>query len=135
MGMTTRVTGSNTGQGADENGAILKMAEREDWALFRSVEGLQQKAGVPERRLRRLVMKEVADNALDASAGMTWGFVLDCEDLHFIDDNGPGLDSMSCSGISMLSLQRSVTIINIDSTRDSCSTSSAPSSGIRSARS
>jgi hypothetical protein len=53
MGMTTRGTGSNTGQGADENGPILKMAEREDWALFRSVEGLQQKAGVPEGRLRR----------------------------------------------------------------------------------
>src|SRR5262249_57536274 len=92
MRMTTRGTGSNTGQGADGNGPSLKMAEREDWALFRSVEGLQQKAGVPEGRLRRLVMKEVADNALDAGTRMTWGFVADSEDLHFVEDNGPGLD-------------------------------------------
>ena len=39
--------------------------EREDWTLFRTVEGLQQKAGVPATRLRRLVLKEIADNALD----------------------------------------------------------------------
>jgi hypothetical protein len=41
--------------GADENPPILKMAERPDWSLFRSVEGLQQKAGVPAGSLRRLV--------------------------------------------------------------------------------
>jgi hypothetical protein len=106
MGMTTRGTGSNTGQGADENGPILKMAEREDWALFRSVEGLQQKAGVPEGRLRRLVMKEIADNALDAGAWMTWGFVLDSEDLHFIDDNGPGLDGTPEEIADLFSIRR-----------------------------
>jgi len=39
---------------------ILKF-EREDWTLFRTVEGLQQKAGVPKQRLRRLVLKELAD--------------------------------------------------------------------------
>jgi hypothetical protein len=101
-----RGTGSNTGQGADENGPILKMAEREDWALFRSVEGLQQKAGVPEGRLRRLVMKEVADNALDAGARMTWGFVPDSEDLHFIEDNGPGLDGTPEEIASLFSIRR-----------------------------
>ena len=106
MGMTTRGTGSNTGQGADENGPILKMAEREDWALFRSVEGLQQKAGVPQGRLRRLVMKEVADNALDAGARMTWGFVPDSEDLHFIEDNGPGLDGTPEEIASLFSIRR-----------------------------
>src|SRR5262249_43827681 len=106
MRMTTRGTGSNTGQGADGNGPSLKMAEREDWALFRSVEGLQQKAGVPEERLRRLVMKEIADNALDAGARMTWGFVLDCEDLHFIDDNGPGLDGTPEEIASLFSIRR-----------------------------
>jgi hypothetical protein len=29
--------------------------ERDDWALFRTIEGLQQKAGVPKDKLRRLV--------------------------------------------------------------------------------
>jgi hypothetical protein len=28
--------------------------EREDWSLFRTVEGLQQRAGVPKRLLPRL---------------------------------------------------------------------------------
>jgi hypothetical protein len=41
------------------------MAERHDWALFRNIDGLQQKAGVPAARLRRLVLKELADNAPD----------------------------------------------------------------------
>jgi hypothetical protein len=55
----------NTCLGADENEPFLKMAERQDWALFRTVEGLQQKAGVPAGSLRRLALKELADNALD----------------------------------------------------------------------
>jgi hypothetical protein len=40
--------------------------ERADWTSFRIVEGLQQKAGVPSSKLRRLVLKELADNAPDA---------------------------------------------------------------------
>ena len=36
--------------------------ERPDWVLFRSVDTLSQKAGVPTNRLRRLVLKELADN-------------------------------------------------------------------------
>src|SRR5262249_60881420 len=66
----TRGTGSNTGQGPDENGPILKMAEREDWALFRSVEGLQQKAGVPEGRLRQLGMQGSGEKAVGAGPRM-----------------------------------------------------------------
>ena len=42
--------------------------EREDWTLFRTVEGLQQKAGVPQDKLRRLVLKEMTDNGLDNGA-------------------------------------------------------------------
>ena len=42
--------------------------EREDWALFRTVEGLQQRGGVAKEQLRRLVMKELTDNALDTGA-------------------------------------------------------------------
>jgi hypothetical protein len=50
------------------------MAERHDWALFRSIEGLQQKAGVPADKLRRLVLKELADNALDEATSCRSGF-------------------------------------------------------------
>jgi hypothetical protein len=38
------------------------MAERPDWALFRTLDGLQQRAGVPARDLHALVLKELADN-------------------------------------------------------------------------
>ena len=92
--------------GKSGNGDDHARNRLEDWALFRSVEGLQQKAGVPEGRLRRLVMKEIADNALDAGAWMTWGFVLDSEDLHFIDDNGPGLDGTPEEIADLFSIRR-----------------------------
>src|SRR5215217_2261645 len=51
---------------------ILKF-EHEDWTAFRTVEGLQRKAGVPKQRLRRLVLKELCDNALDAGAEVRIG--------------------------------------------------------------
>jgi Topoisomerase 6 subunit A/Spo11, Toprim domain len=64
--------------------------EREDWSLFRTVEGLQQKAGVPKQRLRRLVLKELADNGLDNDADVRVG------DLpgggYFVEDDGNGIE-------------------------------------------
>lgn len=45
---------------------------REDWTLFRSLNTLGQKAGVPVHSLARLAMKEVVDNALDASGACTF---------------------------------------------------------------
>jgi hypothetical protein len=36
--------------------------EREDWTVFRTVEGLQQKTGGAQDNLTRLVLKELADN-------------------------------------------------------------------------
>jgi hypothetical protein len=41
--------------------------EREDWCLFRSLNTLGQKAGVPVQRIPQLVAKELVDNALDAA--------------------------------------------------------------------
>jgi hypothetical protein len=38
---------------------------RDDWSLFRTLEGLSQRAGVSKEDLPRLVMKELADNAFD----------------------------------------------------------------------
>ena len=64
--------------------------EREDWTLFRTVEGLCQKAGVPARRLRRLVMKEIADNGLDTGTGIEAGQIDD--HVFYVADTGSGID-------------------------------------------
>ncbi len=64
--------------------------EREDWTLFRTVEGLQQKAGVPKPLLVRLVLKEIADNGLDNCAKVRVGRLEDGS--YFVDDDGSGID-------------------------------------------
>jgi hypothetical protein len=63
--------------------------ERADWTSFRTVEGLQQKAGVAQGRLRRLVLKELTDNALDTGTRVNVGKI---EGGYFIEDQGPGVD-------------------------------------------
>src|SRR5262249_22100529 len=83
---------------------ILKMAERPDWTLFRTVEGLAQKAGVPPRLLRRLALKELADNALDAG-----GSQIDAGTdgtSFFIADDGPGIDGTPEEIASLFSIAR-----------------------------
>jgi len=42
------------------------MFSREEWTDFRTLDGTSRKAGVPLHRLRRVVVKELVDNALDA---------------------------------------------------------------------
>jgi hypothetical protein len=64
--------------------------ERQDWTSFRTVEGLMQKAGVPKHKLARLVMKELADNALDTNTKVTIGERRGGG--YFVDDEGPGID-------------------------------------------
>src|SRR5262249_37928234 len=53
-------------------------------------EGLEQRAGVPKQWLRRLVLKELADNGLDIGAQVRVG------ELHgggyFVEDNGAGIE-------------------------------------------
>jgi hypothetical protein len=65
--------------------------EREDWSLFRTLDGLQQRAGVPKGLLSRLVLKELADNGLDNGARVT---VLPLPDKggYSVEDNGAGID-------------------------------------------
>jgi hypothetical protein len=82
---------------------ILKMFERPDWTLFRTVDGLQQKAGVPTQYLRRLVLKELADNALDAGGAIRFGLV---EGRYFIEDDGPGLDGTPQEIAELFSIAR-----------------------------
>jgi hypothetical protein len=75
---------------------ILKF-RREDWTLFRTVEGLQQKAGVPKSRLRRLALKELGDNGLDIGAEVHVGQLDD--GTYFVDDNGNGIDPDEVAGL------------------------------------
>jgi hypothetical protein len=63
--------------------------ERQDWVLFRTVEGLQQKAGVGKADLRRLVLKELADNGLDLGCTVQVGPL---GDGYLVQDDGPGID-------------------------------------------
>ncbi len=91
----------------DENSSNLKMFEREDWTLLRTIEGLQQKAGVSVLRLRRLVLKELADNALDAGTKVKLGWV-DGEDRLFVQDSGPGLDGTPEQIAELFSIRRSM---------------------------
>jgi hypothetical protein len=71
--------------------------ERADWTSFRTVEGLQQKAGVAPGRLRRLVLKELTDNALDTGTRANVGEI--AGDGYFVEDQGPGLDSKAVANL------------------------------------
>src|SRR5262249_19345184 len=67
----------------------MALCDREDWTLFRSLQTLGQKAGVPVPKLARLVVKELIDNALDA------GGACGCRRLDggvVVHDDGPGLE-------------------------------------------
>lgn len=61
---------------------------REDWTLFRSLNTLPQKAGVPVHRLGALVVKELVDNALDAGANVK---IREEGEWIIIEDDGPGI--------------------------------------------
>ena len=63
---------------------------RQDWALFLHPERLAQKAGAPVRLLRRMALKELADNAADVSATVELD-QLDIDTFR-VGDQGPGLD-------------------------------------------
>jgi hypothetical protein len=88
---------------AEQKLPILKMFERADWTLFRTVEGLQQKAGVPATRLRRLVLKEIADNALDVGR-IKYGIIE--PEKFFIEDDGSGLDGTPEQIAELYSIRR-----------------------------
>src|SRR5258708_5486754 len=65
--------------------------EREDWSLFRTIEGLQQRAGVPKRLLPRLVIKEICDNGLDNGAEVKIRSLPENSG-YVIEDDGKGID-------------------------------------------
>jgi hypothetical protein len=78
--------------------------ERADWVLFRSVEGLQQKAGVAKNQLRRLVLKELTDNGLDAGANVRIGNLAGGG--YFVEDDGRGIDGTPEEIAQLFSISR-----------------------------
>jgi hypothetical protein len=60
--------------------------QREDWSLFRTVEGLQQRAGVSLEDLAPLVMKELTDNGLDTDTEVSVGKLPNGG--YFVEDQG-----------------------------------------------
>jgi hypothetical protein len=87
-----------------ENPPILKF-EREDWSSFRTVDGLQQKAGVPKSKLPQLVLKELVDNGLDTGASVSVG-ELPGGGGYFVEDSGPGLDGSPEDIARLFSIRR-----------------------------
>src|SRR5262245_46095847 len=78
--------------------------QREDWSLFRTVEGLQQKAGVAQSKLPRLVLKELTDNGLDEGANVTLGHLGKAG--YFVEDNGRGVDGTPEEIAALFSIAR-----------------------------
>ncbi len=77
---------------------------REDWTLFRTLGTLGQKAGVPVEHLPRLVLKELVDNALDASGHCEFG--LSDDGVLWVQDAGPGLEGDDAALASLFSVAR-----------------------------
>jgi hypothetical protein len=63
--------------------------EREDWTFFRSIRTISQYSGVAPELLRRLVAKELADNALDAAGSCRVGTLPG--GVFYVEDDGPGI--------------------------------------------
>lgn len=84
------------------------MFERDDWMLFRNLATLGQKAGVAQQYLLRLVLKELADNAMDAGAEVEAYEANDGS--YVIEDNGPGLPIRDAQDVARLfSIKRPLT--------------------------
>ena len=87
--------GADPSRGLASQPAASKSAEfqfeRPDWTLFRSADTLAQKAGVRKHLLRRLVLKELTDNALDSGA-RTVTATSDGPDRYVVRDDGQGIE-------------------------------------------
>src|SRR5262245_45156863 len=80
------------------------MFRREDWTLFRSLQTLVQKAGVPTENIARLVVKELVDNALDAWAACEVE-LLEANAVAVYDD-GPGIPGDDAALADLFSVSR-----------------------------
>jgi len=63
---------------------------REDWKLFRNIETLSQKAGVPQESIPSLVVKELVDNALDVGSTCELDLMPEINGF-YVHDSGEGI--------------------------------------------
>lgn len=82
--------------------------QRTDWTLFRALDTLGQRAGVPRDRLGAIVAKELADNALDAGsevvrAGQDGPY--SC----WVEDDGQGIPGTDEQVAELFSISRPLT--------------------------
>ncbi len=85
------------------------MFVRHDWTVFRNINTLSQKAGVPQRRLRRLVVKELVDNALDATGGKNCTLTKVARDIYEVSDDGDGIPGLDHEIADLFSIKRPLT--------------------------
>jgi hypothetical protein len=99
-----KIQKSNDGLASSPAPGNLKF-EREDWSLFRTVEGLQQRAGVALDKLTRLVLKELTDNGLDNNAEVSVGELPNGRG-YYVDDMGSGIDGTPEQIAALFSIAR-----------------------------
>ena len=80
--------------------------EREDWSLFRTVEGLQQRAGVSKHMLPCLVLKELADNGLDNGPDVHVSVTALDNGCYVVEDDGTGIDGTPDDIARLFSIDR-----------------------------
>jgi hypothetical protein len=85
------------------------MFVREDWRLFCNIGTLSQKAGVPQRELRALVLKEIMDNALDAAPDRKPQYGTTLDGFYFIQDDGEGIPGSAQEIAALFSPKRPLT--------------------------
>ncbi len=81
---------------------------REDWIDFRDPARISARAGVPRERLPRVVVKELADNALDAPGSLRFGILAAAagEFKFFVSDDGPGMPGTDAELAARFSIRR-----------------------------
>src|SRR5690349_223696 len=80
--------------------------EREDWTAFRTVDGLCRKAGAAQDRLTEVVIKELVDNALDASGDCNLSL---SRSMVIVQDRGPGIPGDDEAVGRLFSIRRPLT--------------------------
>jgi hypothetical protein len=88
----------------------MSLFQREDWTIFRNLSTITHKAGVPLKHLRRLVVKELVDNALDANPGQQCQIEEKADlDLVSVTDFGSGIPGTPEEIATLFSIRRPLT--------------------------
>jgi hypothetical protein len=79
---------------------------RNDWTKFRSLGELPRAAGVPIDDLKKLIVKELTDNALDAAGACRIGLE---NGAFWVEDDGPGIPGTPAEIADLFSIERGQT--------------------------